>query len=96
MLPKFKTVLIVFAIILILLLIPLLAMQFTDEVHWTVFDFIVAGVLLFTTGLVIQFVLKKVKNTKHRILICVIILILLFLLWAELAVGIFGSAVAGN
>lgn len=96
MLPKFKTVLIVFAIILILLLIPLLAMQFTDEVHWTVFDFSVAGVLLFTTGLVIQFVLKKVKNTKHRILICGIILILLFLLWAELAVGIFGSAVAGN
>lgn len=96
MLPKFKTVLIVFAIVLILLLIPLLAMQFTDEVHWTVFDFIIAGVLLFTTGLVIQFVLKKVKNTKHRILICGIILILLFLLWAELAVGIFGSAVAGN
>ncbi|POS01296.1 hypothetical protein Q361_1117 [Flavobacterium croceum DSM 17960] len=96
MLPKFKTLLIVFAIVFILLLIPLLAMQFTDEVHWTVFDFIVAGVLLFTTGLVIQFVLKKAKNTKHRILICVIILILLFLLWAELAVGIFGSAVAGN
>jgi hypothetical protein len=96
MLPKFKTVLIVFAIVFILLLIPLLAMQFTDEVHWTVFDFIIAGVLLFTTGLVIQFVLKKVKNTKHRILICGIILILLFLLWAELAVGIFGSAVAGN
>ncbi|WP_282788121.1 hypothetical protein [Flavobacterium croceum] len=96
MLPKFKTVLIVFAIVFILLLIPLLAMQCTDEVHWTVFDFIIAGVLLFTTGLVIQFVLKKVKNTKHRILICGIILILLFLLWAELAVGIFGSAVAGN
>lgn len=35
----------------VLLLIPFTAMQFTDEVQWTVSDFGVAGTLLFGTGL---------------------------------------------
>ena len=96
MLPKPKTLLTIISIICCLLLIPFIAMQFTNEVNWSVFDFIVAGILLFGTSLAIEFVLRKVKNTKHRILICGIILLLLFLLWAELAVGIFGSPIAGN
>jgi hypothetical protein len=59
-------------------------------------DFVAAGVLLFGTGLTIQFVLRKVKTRKNRILICCFILLLLLLLWIELAVGIFGSPIAGN
>jgi hypothetical protein len=82
--------------ILILLLIPFIAMQFTKEVNWSVFDFVIAGILLLTTGAVIELVLRKVKSTKHRLLISGIILLLLFLLWAELAVGIFNSPIAGN
>ena len=73
----------------LLLLIPLIAMQFTDEVNWTLFDFIGAAVLLLGTGLMSEFVLRKVKKTKHRIAICLAILATLFLIWAELAVGIF-------
>jgi hypothetical protein len=96
MLPNSKTTLILLSIVILLLLIPLTAMQFTNEVNWSIFDFIVAGVLLFGTSLIIDFVLRKVKSTKHRILICGIILLLLFLLWAELAVGIFRSPIAGN
>jgi hypothetical protein len=71
-------------------------MQFTNEVNWSVMDIVMAGILLFGTSLVIEFVLRKVKSNKHRILISGIILLLLFLLWAELAVGIFGSPIAGN
>jgi len=59
-------------------------------------DFVVAGVLLFGTGLTIEFVLRKVKSKKNRILICGFILLVLLLLWIELAVGIFGSPIAGN
>ncbi|MBL7885194.1 MAG: hypothetical protein JNJ52_00470 [Flavobacterium sp.] len=86
----------ILAIVLILLLIPLVAMQFTNEVNWSVFDFIAAGILLLGTGLAIEIVLQKVKSRKNRILISGIIIILLLLLWGELAVGIFGSPVAGN
>ncbi|WP_298122085.1 hypothetical protein [Flavobacterium sp.] len=96
MLPKPKTFLILLSIVLLLLLIPLIAMQFTNEVNWSVMDFVMAGILLFGTSLVIELILRKVKSTLHRILISGIILLLLFLLWAELAVGIFGSSIAGN
>jgi ABC-type Mn2+/Zn2+ transport system permease subunit len=80
----------------LLLLIPLIAMQFTDEVKWTLSDFVVMGILLLGTGLMCEFVLRKVKKPKHRIAICAVILVALFLIWAELAVGIFGSPFAGS
>ena len=71
------------------LLTPLIAMQFTKEVNWDIFDFIVAGFLLLGTSLSCNFVIQKVKKTKFRIAICLVILAILFLIWAELAVGIF-------
>jgi ABC-type cobalt transport system substrate-binding protein len=82
--------------IAVLLLIPLIAMQFTNEVDWGMLDFVVMGVLLFGTGLICEFVMRKVKKTEHRILIIAVILVALFLIWAELAVGIFGTPFAGS
>ena len=79
-----------------ILLIPLIAMQFTNEVKWDVFDFIVMGTLLMGTGLMCELVLRKVKKRESRIFICATLLIALFLIWAELSVGIFGSPFAGS
>lgn len=79
-----------------LLLIPLIAMQFTNEVNWNLFDFLIMGILLFGTGLLCEFILRKVKSRGDRIALCVLILFLFFLIWAELAVGIFGSPFAGS
>lgn len=79
-----------------LLLIPLIAMQFTEEVNWSLADFIVAGFLLYGTGLLCEFVLRKVTKIQYRITICAAILLLLLLVWAELAVGIFGTPLAGS
>lgn len=84
------------SLVAILLLIPLIAMQFTDEVNWDGFDFLVAGVLLLSTGLLCELVIRKVKSLKQRVIICLVILAGLVLLWAELAVGIFGSPIAGS
>lgn len=83
-------------IVVSLLLTPLIAMEFTEEVNWDSFDFIVAAVLLLGTGLVCELVLRTVRSTQNRILLCGIVLVILFLVWAELAVGIFGSPVAGS
>ncbi|GAB4018590.1 hypothetical protein [Spirosoma koreense] len=79
-----------------LLFIPLLAMQFTTEVNWTLSDFIVAGILLYGTGLLCELVLRKVTRFEYRIALCAILLITLLLVWAELAVGIFGTPLAGS
>ena len=80
----------------LLLFIPFLAMQFTTEVKWSPFDFVVAGILLLGTGLLCELVLRKVHNSKYRVAIVLAILAALFLVWAELAVGIFGTPFAGS
>ena len=86
---------IVLAVVLILL-IPLITMQFTNEVNWNLFDFVVMGSLLLGTGLMCELVVRKVKNKDYRIGILAVIMVALFLIWAELAVGIFGTRFAGS
>ncbi len=80
----------------LLLLIPLISMQFSDGEGWSLFDFGVAGFLLLSTGLVCELVLSKVKKMEYRIGICLGILIVLAVVWVELAVGIFGTPLAGS
>ncbi len=80
----------------LLLLLPLIAMQFTNEVNWSLSDFIVAGILLFGTGGLIEFSLRKINQVSQRVWIIAGILFVLLLVWAELAVGIFGTPFAGN
>ena len=80
----------------LLLFIPLIAMQLTDEVEWSLFDFIIMGTLLLITGLMGEIIFKKVKKYKHRVILYVVVAITFLLIWAELAVGIFGTPFAGS
>ncbi len=73
----------------LLLLVPLVAMQFTDEVVWTLLDFIAAGALLFGTGFVFVLAARKMQNRRLRFAIGVMLAAALIYLWLELAVGIF-------
>lgn len=79
-----------------MLLLPLIAMQFTSEVDWDVADFVIMGILLYGTGLVCEFVLRSVKKPAYRLALVTVVLLILFLTWAELAVGIFGTPFAGS
>ncbi len=79
-----------------LLLIPLIAMRFTDEVDWDLFDFIVMGVLLSGTGLLLELVLRMVKQTRYRLALCATVLFGFLVVWAELAVGVIGTPFAGS
>ncbi len=81
---------------LLLLLLPLIGMFVSNEVNWSFFDFIIMGILILSFSFGIKQVLKTIKNTKYRILIIGLILILFLLIWAELAVGIFGTPFAGS
>jgi len=80
----------------LLLAVPLIAMQFTTEVNWTISDVVIAAALLFTTAFSVDFVLKKVKTFNSRLLLIFGILAILILIWVEMAVGIFGSPIAGS
>lgn len=79
----------------ILLLVPLLAMQFTNEVRWSLSDFVIMGVLLIGTGLVFEFGRAKVQP-KHRPILAVVLVVMMLLVWAELAVGMFGTPISGS
>ena len=57
--------------------------------NWKLNDFIVIGFLLFSTAILCEFVLRKVKSPQLRLLICVAILLALVVIWIDLAVGIF-------
>ena len=81
---------------LFLLLIPLIGMAISDEINWSVFDFIIMGFLLILLSIGINFVIKHVKNLKNRFLYIGILVLIFMLIWAELAVGIFGTPFAGN
>ena len=81
---------------LVLLLIPLISMQFTNEVRWGVFDFIIMGVLLMVAGMWTQRVIDRIRSKPNRMIYISLILLLFLLFWIEMAVGIFGSPIAGN
>lgn len=79
-----------------LLLIPLIGMQFSDDVVWTLSDFIVAGTLLFGTGFMYLLVTKVLAPNKgdsiiYRVAVGFALFTGLFLIWVNLAVGVIGA-----
>lgn len=91
-----KRILVISLGVLTLLSIPLIAMQFTNGVNWKWNDFLVAGVLLFGAAFLINLTARKIRQSKYRVPIIVSIALGLILVWAEMAVGFFGSPIAGN
>lgn len=91
-----KSFLLVLTIVIAILLIPLIAMQFDTGVDWDIRDFSIMGVLLMGTGITCVYIVNKVKSMRARIILCAIVVLALLLIWAELAVGLFGTPFAGN
>ena len=49
-----------------LLMVPFVAMRFTDEVRWTGSDFLFAGILFGTVGLVIELAVRRSSDWAYR------------------------------
>ena len=81
---------------LFLLLIPLIGMAITDEINWSLFDFIIMGSLIIFLSIGINFVSNCKKNLKNRDLYIGILVLIFTFIWAELAAGIFGTPFAGS
>jgi hypothetical protein len=75
----------------LLLLVPLVAMQFTAEVEWDETDFIIMGLLIFGTGFSYKLVSMRSKSIIYRTALGVALATAFFLVWSNLAVGIIGS-----
>jgi hypothetical protein len=86
-----KSIAVILLITTCLLSIPLIAMQFTNEVVWNFTDFIAAGVLLFGTGLTYELISRRMNSTIYRSAVGMAVGATLLLIWVNLAVGILGS-----
>lgn len=75
----------------LLLLLPLVAMQFTDEVDWDVADFATFGALL--AGVIVPFdiAVRKTSDTAYLAAAGVALAAAFLLIWLNLAVGIIGN-----
>ena len=64
--------------------------------NWDLFDFAAAAIIIGMMVFIIRYILRSIKQTKTRWVLIGITVVLIALLWAELAVGIFGSPLAGS
>ena len=80
----------------LVLLVPLLAMLFSDEVDWGPADFIIVGILLAGVGIAYQLIVNGVKNNSRQAAVGIVLAAAMILIWIELAVGLFGSLFAGS
>ncbi len=89
----------VFYILLIigtLLLIPFIGMQVSTEVNWSSFDFIVAAIVLLTVGFVFELIMRTIHKKTTKVILIIGLAILFLLTWVEIAVGLFGTPLAGS
>ncbi len=80
------------AVAALILLLPLLAMQVTDEVAWDVADFAVFGALLVGVGVTYELAARNTGNTAYRAAFGVALAAAFLLVWINLAVGIIGDS----
>jgi peptidoglycan/LPS O-acetylase OafA/YrhL len=79
---------IVLSVACLLFAIPLIAMQWTHEVEWSVGDFVVWGVLLAGASAAILWAMSRLPRSR-RLLAGALVLAIFVYVWAELAVGVF-------
>jgi hypothetical protein len=75
----------------LLLLLPLIAMQFTEEVSWDLADFVLFGGMLFTACGTYELAASLSDNNAYRAAVGVALATAFILVWMNLAVGIIGS-----
>lgn len=78
-------------VVALLLLLPLVAMQFTGEVNWDLFDFALMGALLFGAGLTYELIAKTGGTVTYRVAVGVALAAAFLLVWVNGAVGIIGN-----
>lgn len=74
-----------------LLALPLLAMQFSPEVNWTGFDFLVMGTLLALACGAFELALRAAPNSTYMLAAAIALGAGFLMTWVNLAVGIIGD-----
>lgn len=86
-----KQVILIAIVTALILMVPLVAMQFSNEVDWDPGDFIIMGALIFSTGLSYVLISRMSDNVAYRAAVGIAVVAGLLLVWVNLAVGIIGE-----
>ena len=78
----------------LLLLVPLAAMQISEEVNWSPGDFVLMGALLLAGGLAYELLAAQARKPVHRVVAGLMVGAVFVTIWAELAVGAVSKALA--
>ena len=77
------------------LLVVFLASLLSDQVMWSIYDFLVGGGPIFVFATIEVILWNKLKS-QHRLFVVLFVLLVFLILWAEMAVGLFDSPLAGS
>ena len=86
-----KRLLFWFLAVAFLLLIPLVAMQFSTEVKWELSDFAIMGAVLLSIGLAYELIARRSQKTTYRVAFGIGLLGAFLLFWVNGAVGLIGN-----
>lgn len=93
----YRSIRVVALVTVLILLVPLVAMQFTNEVAWSVGDFLLMGLLLFTMGVLYVLITRNEFSIAYKVASGLAIGATFLMIWANLAVGLIGAGPnAGN
>jgi hypothetical protein len=76
-------------IYIVLAVVVILLVPYVLNAPWTISDYIIAGILLLSTGFIFETVTSRVNNPRKKIIAGMGVLLVAAYIWAELAVGIF-------
>ena len=82
---------ILWAIPVALLTLPAVAMQYTREVNWTLFDFIFAAMMFGSVGLVLELAVRSSRNIAFRVAVLMAVAAAFLTIWINGAVGVIGD-----
>jgi hypothetical protein len=82
---------VVWGLVAVALLAPAVAMQFTDEVQWTLRDFVAAACMLIGAGAALEILFRVNHLAAYRFGALLAVFAALLLAWANAAVGLVGS-----
>lgn len=75
----------------LLMIVPVVGMQVSDEWQWTGSDFVFAGIMIGGTGLLLELAARASRNWAYRSGVAVALLASFLLIWINGAVGIIGN-----
>jgi hypothetical protein len=81
----------IWGIAALVLLLPLFAMQLTEEVTWDLADFVVFGTMLVGACGTYELAARVTSNNAYRAAVGVAVAAAFILVWMNLAVGIIGN-----